>query len=30
MLYSIYLSVFRDQLIGGRTFIGLQNYSLVL
>lgn len=26
VLYSIYLSLFRDQLVGGNTFVGLQNY----
>ena len=30
VLYSIYLSVFRDQMIGGRSFVGLQNYASVL
>ncbi|GGY15336.1 ABC transporter permease [Streptomyces minutiscleroticus] len=25
--YSIYLSLFRDQLIGGTTFVGLDNYT---
>ncbi len=26
IVYSIYLSLFRDQLIGGTTFVGLDNY----
>ena len=25
--YSIYLSVFRDKLVGGRSFVGLDNYA---
>ncbi|MCB2177770.1 MAG: sugar ABC transporter permease [Actinomycetales bacterium] len=25
--YSIYLSVFRDRLVGGRSFVGLDNYA---
>ncbi|MET9509822.1 sugar ABC transporter permease [Streptomyces flavidovirens] len=28
--YSIYLSLFRDQLIGGTTFVGLDNYRQAL
>lgn len=28
--YSIYLSLFRDQLIGGTTFVGLDNYAQAL
>ncbi|WP_328772033.1 carbohydrate ABC transporter permease [Streptomyces sp. NBC_00286] len=28
--YSIYLSLFRDQLIGGTTFVGLDNYTQAL
>lgn len=28
--YSIYLSLFRDQLIGGNTFVGLDNYQQAL
>lgn len=28
--YSIYLSLYRDQLIGGTTFVGLENYQDVL
>ncbi|WP_399881265.1 carbohydrate ABC transporter permease [Streptomyces sp. BBFR51] len=28
--YSVYLSLFRDQLIGGTTFVGLDNYSEAL
>jgi multiple sugar transport system permease protein len=28
--YSIYLSLFRDQLIGGNSFVGLANYGAVL
>jgi multiple sugar transport system permease protein len=28
--YSIYLSVFRDQLIGGTAFVGLDNYARAL
>ncbi|WP_405113959.1 sugar ABC transporter permease [Micromonospora sp. NBC_01405] len=28
--YSLYLSVFRTQLIGGTTFVGLDNYTKVL
>jgi multiple sugar transport system permease protein len=28
--YSIYLSLFRDQLIGGNTFVGLDNYRQAL
>jgi multiple sugar transport system permease protein len=28
--YSIYLSLFRDRLIGGNSFVGLDNYSGVL
>ncbi|GAA3803184.1 carbohydrate ABC transporter permease [Streptomyces phyllanthi] len=28
--YSIYLSLFRDQLIGGTTFVGLDNYQAAL
>ncbi|GGQ79363.1 MULTISPECIES: carbohydrate ABC transporter permease [Streptomyces] len=27
ILYSIYLSLFRDQLIGGNQFVGLDNYT---
>ena len=27
VLYSLYLSVFQDKLIGGRSFVGLANYS---
>ena len=27
LVYSGYLSVFREQLIGGNTFVGLQNYT---
>ncbi|MFE7955687.1 MULTISPECIES: carbohydrate ABC transporter permease [unclassified Streptomyces] len=28
--YSLYLSLFRDQLIGGTTFVGLDNYTAAL
>ena len=28
--YSVYLSLFRDQLIGGTTFVGLHNYQQAL
>ena len=28
--YAIYLSLFRQQLIGGNTFVGLSNYKLAL
>src|SRR5690242_7283532 len=28
--YSIYLSLFRDQLIGGNQFVGLDNYTRAL
>jgi multiple sugar transport system permease protein len=28
--YSVYLSLFRDQLIGGTTFVGLDNYTQAL
>jgi multiple sugar transport system permease protein len=28
--YSVYLSLFRDQLIGGTTFVGLDNYQQAL
>ncbi|MUL43748.1 sugar ABC transporter permease [Streptomonospora sp. PA3] len=28
--YSVYLSLFRDQLIGGNTFVGLENYTQAL
>lgn len=28
--YSVYLSLFRDQLIGGTTFVGLDNYAEAL
>lgn len=28
--YSVYLSLFRDQLIGGNTFVGLDNYQQAL
>ncbi|WP_217169205.1 carbohydrate ABC transporter permease [Streptomyces sp. AC512_CC834] len=28
--YSVYLSLFRDQLIGGTTFVGLDNYTEAL
>jgi multiple sugar transport system permease protein len=30
VLYSIYLSLFKDQLIGGNSFVGLANYVQVL
>ncbi|MFJ4616839.1 carbohydrate ABC transporter permease [Streptomyces sp. NPDC088812] len=30
IVYSIYLSLFRDQLIGGTTFVGLDNYTEAL
>ncbi|MEN8652154.1 sugar ABC transporter permease [Streptomyces sp. 21So2-11] len=30
MVYSIYLSLFRDQLIGGTNFVGLDNYQQAL
>ncbi|MEU0838849.1 sugar ABC transporter permease [Streptomyces sp. NPDC005962] len=30
IVYSIYLSLFRDQLIGGTTFVGLDNYQQAL
>lgn len=30
IVYSIYLSLFRDQLIGGTTFVGLDNYEQAL
>jgi multiple sugar transport system permease protein len=28
--YALYLSLFRDKLVGGRSFVGLQNYGAVL
>ncbi|MEV8316556.1 sugar ABC transporter permease [Streptomyces sp. NPDC059900] len=30
LAYSVYLSLFRDQLIGGTTFVGLDNYRQAL
>ncbi|MFG2172788.1 carbohydrate ABC transporter permease [Streptomyces niveus] len=30
IVYSVYLSLFRDQLIGGTTFVGLDNYEQAL
>ena len=27
ILYSLHLSVYRDQLVGGTSFVGLENYS---
>jgi multiple sugar transport system permease protein len=30
VLYSIYLSLFREQLIGGTSFVGLENYGRAL
>ncbi|MFC5502001.1 carbohydrate ABC transporter permease [Lysinimonas soli] len=30
VLYAIYLSLFRDQLVGGNAFVGLANYAQVL
>ncbi|WP_371744662.1 carbohydrate ABC transporter permease [Georgenia sp. TF02-10] len=30
ILYSLYLSVFRSQLVGGTTFVGLDNYAQAL
>ncbi len=30
VLYSIYLSLFREQLIGGNSFVGLENYTQAL
>ncbi|MEU6674983.1 sugar ABC transporter permease [Streptomyces sp. NPDC046853] len=30
LAYSVYLSLFRDQLIGGTTFVGLDNYQEAL
>ncbi|GGX85066.1 carbohydrate ABC transporter permease [Streptomyces fructofermentans] len=30
IVYSIYLSLFRDQLIGGNTFVGADNYTQAL
>jgi multiple sugar transport system permease protein len=27
LIYALYLSLFREQLVGGTTFIGLQNYA---
>jgi len=30
VVYSLYLSLFRDRLIGGRSFVGLSNYGHVL
>ncbi|TGB09391.1 sugar ABC transporter permease [Streptomyces sp. MZ04] len=30
LLYSVYLSLFRTQLIGGTTFVGLENYRQAL
>ncbi|MER5252793.1 MULTISPECIES: sugar ABC transporter permease [unclassified Streptomyces] len=30
LAYSVYLSLFRDQLIGGTTFVGLDNYEQAL
>ncbi len=30
LVYSGYLSLFREQLVGGNTFVGLQNYSRAL
>jgi len=30
IVYAIYLSLFRDQLVGGNSFVGLQNYLDVL
>ena len=29
ILYALYLSVFRDQLVGGNSFVGLENYVAV-
>ncbi|MFX7768343.1 hypothetical protein ABTK15_20270, partial [Acinetobacter baumannii] len=26
LVYSVYLSLFRDQLVGGNAFVGLANY----
>ena len=30
LLYALYLSVFREQLIGGNSFVGLENYTEAL
>ncbi len=30
VIYSIYLSLFREQLIGGTSFVGLENYAAAL
>ncbi len=30
VVYAIYLSVFREKLVGGNSFVGLDNYALVL
>src|SRR3954468_14904093 len=27
LLYALYLSLFREQLVGGRSFVGLGNYA---
>ncbi len=30
VIYAAYLSLFRDRLVGGRTFVGVENYAQVL
>ena len=30
VVYSIYLSLFREQMIGGTSFVGLENYAMAL
>lgn len=30
VIYAVYLSLFREQLVGGNAFVGLENYLLVL
>ncbi|UNK70324.1 sugar ABC transporter permease [Microbacterium sp. H1-D42] len=30
LAYALYLSLFRDQLVGGTTFVGLENYAAAL
>src|SRR5918995_6019596 len=27
LLYALYLSLYREQLVGGNTFVGLENYT---
>jgi multiple sugar transport system permease protein len=30
VIYAVYLSLFRDQLVGGNAFVGLENYATLL